>query len=176
MIPRENLEKLYKELSNLLPVVHPQLSFENHCYLRIVNDMTCGAKWDTVVERPFIKNATDKQLLTSVKFLSDLLCIKDSVTVNRILFMNSISLEYRKKIKHVGSIIKVSYMPSLTEVMKAFIKQNVQAAFENEDVGQYNLEFVMDSIKEQEDFNQFILEDIELLKYMIENGIEYIEI
>jgi hypothetical protein len=48
----------------------------------------------------------------------------------------------------IGNIIKVVYMPSLSTVMKAFIKQNVEAAFENEDAGQYNLEFVMDSIKE----------------------------
>ena len=95
MTERERLEKLYTELSNLLPLCHPEFKLENHCYLRIANDLACMGQWDKIVERPFIRNAKDKQLHKSVKFLSDMIVFDCRSTKQRVQFMNKLSLGFR---------------------------------------------------------------------------------
>lgn len=91
---KEELINQIKSLSNDLDKLYSdKVSFRNHCYLRIAYDNTCGDKWDLVVNRPFIKNATLLQLTISLSYL---LRYKNDFTT--LISDNTKSLQYRKKI------------------------------------------------------------------------------
>jgi hypothetical protein len=81
------------QLANDLEKQYPDLNFRNHCYLRIAYDNVLFAKWDTVVNRPFTKNANQEQ----INFANFLLTmyIKDK---HLLLEHNRISLTFRNKL------------------------------------------------------------------------------
>ena len=79
------------QLANDLEKQYPDLNFKNHCYLRIAYDNTVNAKWDTVVDRPFVARASSIQIDTSSAFL-----MMYKVDKEFLLEHNKISLEYRK--------------------------------------------------------------------------------
>lgn len=94
MTERESLINQIKLLSNDLDKLYiDKVSFRNHCYLRIAYDNTCGNKWDLIVEKPFIKNATLLQLTTSLDYL-----IKYKNNFVTVMSDNDLSLQYRKKL------------------------------------------------------------------------------
>ena len=82
------------DLANHLQKVYPKLNFRNHCYLRISYDTAVGAKWDTVIERPFIAKASAEQVERVDELLR--LYIEDK---DLLLKHNLKSLEYRGKLK-----------------------------------------------------------------------------
>lgn len=83
-----------KEVSNYLDKLYAKhTSFRNHCYLRIAYDNTCNRKWDEVVQKPFVKNATELQLNASLKYLVK---YKDDFTA--LLSDNQKSLKLRGKL------------------------------------------------------------------------------
>lgn len=91
---KEELINQIKSLSNDLDKLYSdKVSFRNHCYLRIAYDNTCSNKWDLVVSRPFVKNATLLQLNTSLDYL---LRYKNDFTT--LISDNIKSLKYRKKL------------------------------------------------------------------------------
>jgi len=90
----EILVGLYFELSNKLPEKNKHLRLQNHCYLRIANDMACGEKWNNKVEKPFYKNASKELLEESVIYLQKML---DKEWL--ILHYNEISISNRVKTK-----------------------------------------------------------------------------
>ena len=81
-------------LSNLLDEQFAEeLSFRNHCYLRIAYDNTVKNKWDNVIQKPFNKNATDVQLKNA------LLLLNSYVSNKKLLLKHNISsLQFRKKL------------------------------------------------------------------------------
>ena len=90
---RVSIESEIKRLSDFLDTQYAsQLNFRNHCYLRIAYDITVKKKWDTVVERPFIKNASADQLNCVIGLLKDYIMNKDLITKH-----NLISLTFRQK-------------------------------------------------------------------------------
>lgn len=93
---RDLLEKEYKEISNLLADSKIKKDLQNHCYLRIANDIATGTEWTKVVDKPYIKNATDQQLNRSVE---NLRLMRDNNEM--IDLMNHYSLEKRKKVKPI---------------------------------------------------------------------------
>ena len=66
---RDYLEQEYKRVSNELGSSGIIKRFQNHCYLRMANDAATGDKWTNVVDKPFVKNATDELLQKSVETL-----------------------------------------------------------------------------------------------------------
>ena len=90
---REYLEKEYKRVSNELGSSGIIKKFQNHCYLRMANDAATGSKWTNVVNKPFIKNATDKQLQKSVETLWQMQEDHDSIDI-----LNTYSLHKRNKL------------------------------------------------------------------------------
>ena len=81
-------------LSNLLDAHYAsELNFRNHCYLRIAYDYTVNNKWDNVVAKPFIKNASEDQLKSVVELLKNYAINKDLLTKHNLL-----SLTFRQKI------------------------------------------------------------------------------
>ena len=81
-------------LSNLLDAHYAsELNFRNHCYLRIAYDNTVNNKWDNVVAKPFIKNASEDQLKSVVELLKNYAINKDLLTKHNLL-----SLAFRQKI------------------------------------------------------------------------------
>ena len=81
-------------LSNFLDAHYAsELNFRNHCYLRIAYDNTINNKWDNVVAKPFIKNASEDQLYSVVGLLKN-------YTINKDLLIkhNLLSLAFRQKI------------------------------------------------------------------------------
>ena len=81
-------------LSNLLDAHYAsELNFRNHCYLRIAYDNTVNNKWDNVVAKPFIKNASEDQLINVVGLLKNYAKNKDLLTKHNLL-----SLAFRQKI------------------------------------------------------------------------------
>ena len=81
-------------LSNLLDAQYAaELNFRNHCYLRIAYDNTVNNKWDNVVAKPFIKNASADQLNSVVELLNNYAINKDLLTKHNLL-----SLTFRQKI------------------------------------------------------------------------------
>lgn len=87
---REELEKAYIELGNLLPVINKNVDFKNHCYWRMANDNACYKKWNEEVDKPFYKNASDELLYHSIKLLTRMICNYDEVSR-----LNKLSLRYR---------------------------------------------------------------------------------
>ena len=82
------------ELFNFLDAHYAsELNFRNHCYLRIAYDNTINNKWDNVVAKPFIKNASEDQLNNVVGLLKN-------YTINKDLLIehNLLSLAFRQKI------------------------------------------------------------------------------
>jgi hypothetical protein len=79
-------------LANKLENIYFDLNFRNHCYLRIAYDNTVDAKWDTVISKPFTKNASEGMINFANCLLS--LYISDK---QLLLEHNKISLRYRKK-------------------------------------------------------------------------------
>lgn len=62
----------------------------DHCFKRIAFDWACGAKWDTVVDQPFYKNATQRQKERALGALKQM--VKFPGTAHA---MNKQSLTYR---------------------------------------------------------------------------------
>ena len=82
------------ELSNFLDAHYAsELNFRNHCYLRIAYDNTVNNKWDNVVPKPFIKNASEDQLNSVVELLKNYAKNKHLLTKHNLL-----SLTFRQKI------------------------------------------------------------------------------
>jgi hypothetical protein len=81
------------KLANELEQQYTDLNFRNHCYLRIAYDNVLYAKWDTVVDRPFVANASLDQVDRANKLLT--LYKTDK---NTLINHNKNSLIYRKKI------------------------------------------------------------------------------
>ncbi|MEB3345965.1 hypothetical protein U6A24_10865 [Aquimarina gracilis] len=48
---------------------YPQLSFDNHCYLRIGLDNLVKAKWDTLISRSPYKHSSEGQRDELIKLL-----------------------------------------------------------------------------------------------------------
>ena len=84
-----------KELSNELDELYKtELTFRNHCYLRIAFDNTIGDKWDLSIKRPFVKHADDRQIANALDLLNLYRNDKNSLLVH-----NQKSLFFRKKQK-----------------------------------------------------------------------------
>jgi hypothetical protein len=89
---RASIKKEIIRLSNLLDSKFAtELNFRNHCYLRIAYDNTVSNKWDTVIAKPFIKNADEQQLNNAVLLLSKYVTDKEIL-----LKHNASSLAFRK--------------------------------------------------------------------------------
>lgn len=92
---QERLANEIKSLAMLLDKHYTdKTSFRNHCYLRIAYDNTCSDKWDNVVEKPFIKNASLPQLVSSLKNLK-----KYQQDFEVLVSDNKKSLNFRQKTK-----------------------------------------------------------------------------
>lgn len=82
-------------LANHLDALYSkELNFRNHCYLRIAFDMVIGDKWDTKINRPFLKNASEAQLENVVMLLKSYTTEKRNLQTD-----NTKSLTYRLKVK-----------------------------------------------------------------------------
>lgn len=82
-------------LANHLDALYrKELNFRNHCYLRIAFDMVIGDKWDTKINRPFLKNASETQLENVVVLLKSYTTEKRNLQTD-----NTKSLAYRLKVK-----------------------------------------------------------------------------
>jgi len=81
------------ELANSLEKQYNDLNFRNHCYLRIAYDNTVGTKWDTVIDKPFTKNASAFQ-----KHIANELLILYSKDKELLMHDNKKSLTYRNKL------------------------------------------------------------------------------
>jgi hypothetical protein len=93
-LPKEELVYQIKIVSNYLDKLYANKTrFRNHCYLRIAYDNTCNNKWDIVVHKPYIKNATEIQLNTTLQYLN-----KYKYDFNEVLSDNHKSLKFRNKI------------------------------------------------------------------------------
>ena len=79
------------QIANGLEKQYTDLNFKNHCYLRIAYDNAVSGKWDTLVNRPFTKNASTFYIHEANLFLCSYITNK-----NLLLQHNKISLEYRK--------------------------------------------------------------------------------
>ena len=79
-------------LSNLLDQQFAtELNFRNHCYLRIAYDNTVKNKWDNVIEKPFINNASEAELHNVLFLLNKYLLDKKVLVLH-----NKFSLGFRK--------------------------------------------------------------------------------
>lgn len=84
-------------LSNVLDKQYDKaLNFRNHCYLRIAFDVTVNNKWDTKVEKPFIKYASEAQLQSALALLRGYLLDKQLLLID-----NEKSLAFRKNCKQI---------------------------------------------------------------------------
>ena len=81
------------DLANDLELQYPDLNFRNHCYLRIAYDNVLGAKWDTVISKPFVAKASRNQIAQANRLLKSYKTDKDLLMQH-----NKQSLIYRKKI------------------------------------------------------------------------------
>ena len=89
---RASIKKEIIRLSNLLDSKFAtELNFRNHCYLRIAYDNTVSNKWDTMIAKPFIKNANEQQLKNAVLLLSKYVTDKEILLIH-----NATSLAFRK--------------------------------------------------------------------------------
>jgi hypothetical protein len=88
------LQAQYKDLANRLDLIH-NCQFRNHCFLRIANDNAMGEKWDNVILKPFLKNATSEQLQKSVDILTSML----NMSKSDLMVLNKKSLVFRGKYK-----------------------------------------------------------------------------
>lgn len=80
-----------KFVSNALDTHYDkELNFRNHCYLRIAFDNTVNNKWDTKVEKPFVKYATEAQLQNALILLKSYLLNKQLLLID-----HKKSLEFR---------------------------------------------------------------------------------
>ncbi len=74
-------------LANELELQYSDLNFRNHCYLRIAYDNVLGAKWDTIIDRPFVSKASEDQvdqanrLLTLYKTNKELLVKHNKISL-----------------------------------------------------------------------------------------------
>ena len=59
----------YQGIPEELPKLYPDLSFDNHCYLRIGLDHLFQNKWDLKLKRPAYKNLTKEQLNKLIQVL-----------------------------------------------------------------------------------------------------------
>ena len=91
----ENLKRLSNDLDSFY---NKELNFRNHCYLRIAYDCTVDNKWDAIVQKPFIKFATNSQLNAATNLLNKYLIDKQ-----QLLFDNEKSLAFRNQIKSKNS-------------------------------------------------------------------------
>lgn len=90
---KKELVNQIKGLSNYLDKLYnSRTNFRNHCYLRIAYDNTCGGKWDLLVSKPFVDNATTDQLATALDYLNR---YKDDFTC--LITDNKKSLKFRNK-------------------------------------------------------------------------------
>ena len=63
-------ENAYEGLPEALAEHYSELSFDNHCYLRIALDELFKAKWDTKIKRPAYKHLSDNQLVNIRRLLN----------------------------------------------------------------------------------------------------------
>ncbi len=89
---RDQLEKEYFELGNLLPKFYPDLNFENHCYWRIALDNAVKQRWTNTVDRPAYKNISTSLLEETVRLLNTYKTDQKLLEKH-----NEISLKYRDK-------------------------------------------------------------------------------
>lgn len=80
------------ELANSLEKQYNDLNFRNHCYLRIAYDNTVHAKWDTVIDKPFVARASSSQIEKANELL-----ILYSKNKELLMQHNKKSLTYRNK-------------------------------------------------------------------------------
>lgn len=96
-----------KSMANHLDALYnKELNFRNHCYLRIAFDIVVGDKWDTKINKPFVKNASEKQLKNALMLLNSYAIEKQNLQLDNIK-----SLEYRLKFR----LIVKSKNPTLFE-------------------------------------------------------------
>jgi len=76
-----------------------ELNFRNHCYLRIAFDATVNNKWDTKVEKPFTKYASEAQLQNALALLRGYLLDKQLLLID-----NEKSLAFRENYKQIEQI------------------------------------------------------------------------
>ena len=65
----------------------------DHCFKRIAYDAAVGAQWDTQVQRPFYRHASDEQIQDAIDALETM---RD--TPSRVAELNRQSLEYRTEV------------------------------------------------------------------------------
>ncbi len=88
-----------KILSNSLDTYYcNELNFRNHCYLRIAFDNTIKQKWDLKIKSPFIKYASENQLINVLLLLNRYFSDKQLLLAD-----NQKSLIYRKKNKQLNA-------------------------------------------------------------------------
>lgn len=90
MTQKELLKNTITFLVDKLPLVYPDLNFENHCYRRIAYDELMQCKWDTKVKKPFVDNINITNLSIIILTLTSFVESKQYL-----LRCNEKSLKYR---------------------------------------------------------------------------------
>ncbi|SHJ11896.1 hypothetical protein [Aquimarina spongiae] len=88
----EQYYDVYEMLPEKLAEKYPELSFDNHCYLRIALDNMASTKWDTVILRLAYKHLSLEQRKEIIRLLKAYFYDK-----SLLLRHNQQSLQYRKK-------------------------------------------------------------------------------
>jgi hypothetical protein len=68
---------IYESLPDQLVSHYKELTFENHCYLRIALDNTFQNKWDSKIKAPAYKYLNEKQLSDVLSLLKRYLVHKE---------------------------------------------------------------------------------------------------
>ena len=90
----EEYYEAYQNLPEKLAEFYKELSFDNHCYLRIALDNVYNQKWDTVLKRPAYKNISKEKREVLLSLLK--LYFEDKVLL---LAHHRNSLRYRNRQK-----------------------------------------------------------------------------
>ena len=88
---KEIISKIAKIAQTLDHKYSLETNFRNHCYLRIAYDCSMNNKWDTTLQKPFVKNANIAQLTKVVELLNHYLLDKEKLIQD-----NKTSLNFRK--------------------------------------------------------------------------------
>ena len=98
----EAYQQAYQNLPEQLEERYPNLSFDNHCYLRVALDHVMGDQWDTQIKRPAYQHLNTAQLKKVVAVLQNYLT--DENLIHR---HNQSSLAYRNARKKQQQQLKL---------------------------------------------------------------------
>jgi len=93
---RSQLEREYLKLGNKLQANNFE-NWKNHCYWRMANDYSTASNSSETIPKPYYRNCSYKQLLSSVLALQNMQA--GGLRVVKLYNMNS--LKIRNKIKYV---------------------------------------------------------------------------